>query len=233
MLAPMPRLLTGALVLALLGVIACKDEPAPTAPTATATAAATAPTATAAPQMPEALEVETLTTALGCTKAAHGPCSVLLEFRDCVAWSPVTSSGDGRWMGHGNVVKNGAFTEEITLLRSRRVPTAEVGPGQLGAKIAIQAIPDDRSLELEEANARSTPFRAVTCPDPRTPAWATSRSSRTGPKGSVHRRKTSRSTPPTRGAPGSAPSKISACFWCGSRAPASTRPTESTRRCIL
>jgi hypothetical protein len=152
--------------LALLGVMACKDEPAPTAPTATTTAAATTPTATAAPQMPEALEVEALTTALNCTKAAHGPCSVLLEFSDCVAWSPVTSSGDGRWMGHGSVVKNGAFTDEVTLLRTRRVPTAEVGPGQLGAKIAIQALPDDRSLELEEAKRAITAYSRGDVPKP-------------------------------------------------------------------
>ena len=163
MLAAMPR---GALLL-LLGLVACKDEPAPTAATATATAtAAAAPTATAAPQTPEALEVEALSTALKCTAAGHGPCGVLLEFKDCIAWSPVTESGDGRWMGHGSVVKNGAFTDEITILRSRRVPTAEVGPGQLGAKIAINAIPDDRSLELEEAKRAINAYSRGDVPRP-------------------------------------------------------------------
>lgn len=149
-----------------VGLGACKDEPAPTATTATATAAPAPPPPTAAPQTPEALDVEGLKTALKCTSAGHGPCGVLLEFADCKAWSPITDSGDGRWMGHGSVVEKGAFVDDIFLLRSRRVPTAEVGPGQLGAKIAIATLPSDRSVELEEAKRAINSYRRGDVPRP-------------------------------------------------------------------
>jgi hypothetical protein len=139
-------------LIALVGLLACKDEPAPTLPPATAAptaAAATAPTA--APQTPPAADVEGLKQALKCGPAGHGPCRVLAELTACEDFDPVTSSGDGRWMGKGQVVRDGAFHDEITILRSRRVPTGEVGPGQLGAKIAIGSIPEARAHEIREA----------------------------------------------------------------------------------
>jgi hypothetical protein len=141
------------LLAALAALAACDDKPKPdaAAPTASATAAAPSASATEPLPTPEALDVDALKKALKCGAAGHGPCSVLAELADCKQWDPVTQSGDGRWVGEGYVVDTGAFTEELTLLRTRRVPLDEVGPGQLPAKISIDKIPDDLSGERENA----------------------------------------------------------------------------------
>ena len=118
-----------------------------TAPSASATAsAAPKPAASTAP-LPKAekLDVDGLKKALKCGKAA-GPCEVLAQFKDCVEWSPVVKSGDGRWLGEGFVVKSGAFIDEYTVVRSKSVPSSET-PGALPVKIAIDNIPDDRPGE--------------------------------------------------------------------------------------
>lgn len=160
-MAPMHR--TSALAAMLLVLVACEDPPKPTpAPSAeTARASAAKPTASAEKTVPppEPLDVEALKKSLKCGKGGHGPCEVLQDFEDCLPFDPVTQSGDGRWLGQGYVVKKSAFVEELTLLRSRRVPTAEVGPGQLGAKIALGNIPDDRVAERRHAEVAVRAFR--------------------------------------------------------------------------
>jgi hypothetical protein len=108
---------------------------------------------------PNALEVDKLKASLKCGKGGHGPCEVLQEFQECQKFDPITQSGDGRWLGQGYVVKKSAFIDELTLLRTRRVPLAEVGPGQLGAKIATGNIPDDRVAERRHAEAAVRAFR--------------------------------------------------------------------------
>ncbi|MSP24408.1 MAG: hypothetical protein EXR75_04445 [Myxococcales bacterium] len=106
----------------------------------------------APPRKPERLDVDALKRAFKCgAEPPAGPCEVLKEFDACVPWSPVTQSGDGRFMGDGYVVKGGAFVEEVTLLRTRRVPSEEASPGDLPARIALAAIPQDRSAEREHA----------------------------------------------------------------------------------
>jgi hypothetical protein len=141
----------------LVNLSACDDKPTPTAGSATATAATSAapkPSASAkALPPPAALDVAKLKASLKCGKGGHGPCEVLQEFEDCRAFDPVTQSGDGRWLGQGSIVKKGAFVDELTLLRSRRVPLSEVGPGQLPAKIASGVIPNDRVAERRHAEA--------------------------------------------------------------------------------
>lgn len=57
-------------------------------------------------------------------------------------------------MGHGYVVKKGKFEEELTLFRTRRVPSSEVGPGQLPVKLGLTYLPS-------EHNAHATAARAI------------------------------------------------------------------------
>lgn len=137
-----------------LSTVGCDDSPKKTAPTATATTEAEAPpkkSAAPAPPPPKPLDVEGLQKSLKCGAVGHGPCEILEQFNGCIDWSPVTQGGDGRWLGKSTVVKKGSFVDEVALLRSKRVPLADVGPGQLPAKIGLTDIPDERVTEKRQA----------------------------------------------------------------------------------
>ncbi|MBW2457141.1 MAG: hypothetical protein JRI68_21685 [Deltaproteobacteria bacterium] len=141
-----------ALPLLLLG---CDDGSKPTAGASSATATGSTkakPTSTGqAGPPPKALAVESLKKALKCGAKSPGPCEVLAEFENCTPWNPTGGSGDGRWMGFGYVVKQGKFVDQLTVLRNRRVPLTEVGPGQLPVMIAIGSIPEDQSAVARHA----------------------------------------------------------------------------------
>lgn len=127
------------------------------APTSSGAQAASAPVASAPPAPssepagppPEDLNLAELQKALKCqADAKAGPCRVLAMFSTCKAWNPVVPSGDGRWLGRGFVVEGAKTTEQVTVVRSKRVPSSEVGAGQLPARIGISEI----------AKAEGTPF---------------------------------------------------------------------------
>jgi hypothetical protein len=127
---------------------------------ATPTSATTAPAGatTQASAVPENLDVAELQKALKCGGADKtGPCSVLAAFAaPCAPWSAAVPSGDGRWMGRGYLVQGGKASDQVTLLRARRVPLTEVGPGQLPVKIAVAEIPkDDPSVEQAQKAIRA------------------------------------------------------------------------------
>jgi hypothetical protein len=123
---------------------------------AVASAAASVSAAPAvAAAVPDNLDVAELQKALKCAGADKtGPCSVLATIAaPCTAWSASVPSGDGRWMGRGYLVQQGKATEQITLLRARRVPLTEVGPGQLPVKIAVAELPKDDAAADPAAKA--------------------------------------------------------------------------------
>lgn len=155
MLGPRPLPFPALVALATLALAACDDPNAKTAPTASATAADTTPppkkSAAPAPPPPKPLAVADMQKALKCGGVGHGPCEVLEQFAECAEWNPVTQSGDGRWLGKATVVKKGEFVDEVALLRTKRVPLSEVGPGQLPAKIGLTTIPDDDITEKRQA----------------------------------------------------------------------------------
>ncbi len=148
------RMLSVLVILPLLGS-ACDQTPKPTAGASSATATAAGkgkPTTTAsAGPPPKALAIKSLKKALKCGPTSPGPCAVLADFDKCNAWNPVARSGDGRWIGTGYVVKQGKFVDEVTVLRTKRVPLTEVGPGQLPAMIAIGHIPEDQTAVMRHA----------------------------------------------------------------------------------
>jgi hypothetical protein len=88
---------------------------------------------------------------LKCGKGAAGPCGVLEELKECEKWSPVTQSGDGRWLGESFVVKKGSFIDELALMRSKRVPLDQVGTGQLPVKIAVTDVPGEHKTNAGKA----------------------------------------------------------------------------------
>ena len=111
-------------------------------------AAAAAPAEAA----PADLDVAALQKALKCDSGAGaGPCGVLAGFGTCKAWNPVVPSGDGRWIGRGHSISDGKTTEQLTLLRSRRVPTAEVGSGQLPIKVGLAEITKTDKTKFDQA----------------------------------------------------------------------------------
>jgi len=163
---------TFAVVLGLV-LAACQGKPASEgAPSAGAAASAPAgnvapkPTAEPLPK-PEKLDVAALRAALKCSgKPVAGPCEVLEDFKECGAMNPVTQSGEGRWLGKGYLVKNGAFVEEFTLLRSHGAPASQVGAGTLPARMAIDSIPDERSGERTNAEKAINAFERGDVPLP-------------------------------------------------------------------
>ncbi len=149
------------LVLGATALCGCDDPPKPVPATPSASAATASTTSSAAPSLPKPnpLAVDELKKSLECGAAGHGPCEILAGFSECTEWSPVTSSGDGRWLGEGHVVEKGAFVDEYTILRSKRVALSEVGPGQLPAKIGLSKIPDDRGTEHDHARKAINAFK--------------------------------------------------------------------------
>jgi hypothetical protein len=143
-------------LLAVLAIALCHcDKPDP-APAASASAAASPPpaatTAAAAPAPPD-LDVASLQKALKCGgETGSGACGVLAKMASCAAWNPVVPSGDGRWLGRGWLVEGAKTTDQVTLVRARRVPTAEVGPGQIGVRIAIADLPKHEGAAFEQAD---------------------------------------------------------------------------------
>ena len=130
------------------GTTASSGAPASTS-TSMAAPAATDP----APPPPPDLDVAALQKALACPAGAKtGPCGVLAGFASCKAWSGEVPSGDGRWLGRGFEVDGKTTTEQVTVLRARRVPTGDVGPGQLPARVALGAIDKETGSPFKEAD---------------------------------------------------------------------------------
>jgi len=143
------------LAVAVLALLGC-DKPAPGPAASTAATAAPPPAATteAAPSPPPPdLDLPAQQKALKCGgDAKSGACGVLAKMATCTAWNPIVPSGDGRWLGRGWLVEGAKTTDQVTLVRSRRVPTSEVGPGQLGARIAVTDLPKQEGAAFEQAD---------------------------------------------------------------------------------
>ena len=134
-----------ALVLFTLLLPACDPPSSGASPSAAPSVSAApapppAPTAEAMPP-PDDLDVAAVQKALKCaTDAKSGACGVLAKYATCTAWNAVSPSGDARYVGRGTLVEGAKSTESVVVLRSKRVPLNEVGPGQLGVKIGLGEI---------------------------------------------------------------------------------------------
>jgi hypothetical protein len=113
------------------------------APSASAPPKPSAAPAASEPERPppDDLDLAPLEKALGCNaKSTTGPCKIVLGMKTCKPWAGVAPSGEGRWFGKSYAVSQGKTTESYVVLRSRSVPSSEVGRGQLPARIAIDPI---------------------------------------------------------------------------------------------
>jgi hypothetical protein len=105
-----------------------------------------------APPPPDDLNVAALQKALKCpADPKTGPCRVLAAFATCKEWNAVSPSGDGRWLGRGYGVEGAKTSEQFTIVRSKRVPSAEVARGQLPVKIAITDVPKEEAAAFDQA----------------------------------------------------------------------------------
>jgi hypothetical protein len=143
------------------------DTPAPgAAASASAATAAPAPTTEASPAAaPPDLDVAAQQRALKCGgEGKAGACGVLARMGSCTAWSPVVPSGDGRWVGRGWVVEGGKTTDQFTLVRARRVPSNEVGPGLLPVRISVTDLPKSEGAAWEHAERAIRAFERADVP---------------------------------------------------------------------
>jgi hypothetical protein len=145
-----------ALVISALLLPAC-DPPSSGGAASAAPSAAPAPTAPPEPVAeamppPEDLDVASLQKALKCAaKAKEGPCSVLAKYTTCTAWNPISPSGDARYIGRGFTIEGAKSTESVVVVRARRVPTNEVGPGQLPVRIGVGEMSKEDGMAFDQA----------------------------------------------------------------------------------
>jgi hypothetical protein len=153
-----------ALVLA-LALLGC-DKPAPSAGASATASAAPVPTTEAAPAVaPPDLDLAAQQRALKCGgEGKTGACGVLARMASCTAWNPVVPSGDGRWLGRGWVVEGGKTTDQITLVRTRRVGTSEVSPGQLPVRVSVTDLPKSEGAAYDHAERAIKAFERADVP---------------------------------------------------------------------
>lgn len=141
---------------ALSALNACdKSEPKkPVEAQASASITAAPPAASekpVAPPAPADIDTAALAVDLKCAKA--GPkqaCRVVKEFTQAQRFTAQTPSGEGRWVGKAYTVENGVEKEREIILWAKRVPTAQVGPGDLPIKVTFEFFPDELKSHAEK-----------------------------------------------------------------------------------
>jgi hypothetical protein len=137
---------------------------APVDSAAPAPTPAPTPTAEAMPP-PDDLDVAAVQKALKCaTDAKSGACGVLAKYTSCTAWNAVSPSGDARYVGRGTLVEGAKSTESVVVLRSKRVPLNEVGPGQLGVKIGLNEITKEDGSAFDQSGQTIRSFERSDAP---------------------------------------------------------------------
>ena len=114
---------------------------------------------------PDDLDVAAVQKALKCaTDAKSGACGVLAKYTACTPWSAVSPSGDARYLGRGTLVEGAKSTETVVVLRSKRVPLNEVGPGQLGVKIGLGEITKEDGSPFDQSGQAIRSFERSDAP---------------------------------------------------------------------
>jgi hypothetical protein len=68
-------------------------------------------------------------------KATTESCRLLTEFRDAKTWNFKLPAGEGRWVGNAILREKGAEKKQLMILWAKRMPTAQVGAGDLPLKV--------------------------------------------------------------------------------------------------
>lgn len=114
---------------------------------------------------PEDLDVTTLQKALKCAaNAKEGPCGLLTKYTTCTPWSAASPSGDARYIGRGTTIEGAKSTESFVVLRARRAPMNEVGPGQLPVRIGLGEITKGDGSAFDQAGQTIRSFERSDTP---------------------------------------------------------------------
>lgn len=159
------------------------------APTASASPTPTQASPDPPPRPPDDLDIATIKKALKCpAEPKSGPCKVLASFAACKEWNAVSPAGDSRYLGRAYIVEGAKTSEQITVVRSKRVPTSEIAAGQLPVKIAITDIPKEEGAAFDQAERAIRAFERNDVPPRSNPTleyikkrseWSDSHASRT------------------------------------------------------
>lgn len=148
-----PRIVLACLLGCAASIVACGQGGGGAGSASASAAAPPKPPASSAANEPDRpppddLDLGPIEKALGCNaKSTTGPCRVIEAAKQCHGWSGVAPSGEGRWFGKSYAVAGGKTTESYVVLRSRTVPSSEVGRGQIPARIAIDPIAAEGTME--------------------------------------------------------------------------------------
>jgi hypothetical protein len=141
-------LLATATILVLL--TACDKSSEQSQPAASASAEQVQPAAPKLPPPPPPADIDlgALEKSLGCSgrsakSKGTNACRVVEQFAQAQRFTGDTPSGVGRWFGRAYVVEKGEEKLEYLMLRSRRVPTARVGPGELALMIGREFVAEE------------------------------------------------------------------------------------------
>jgi hypothetical protein len=132
---PMRAFALSCLVPCLLVAVACDDKApkktvAAAAPSAVETQAVTAPPPTRV--APADVQLESYLNDLKCgKKASTDSCRILMDFSTGTRATFNMPSGKGRWVGNAFIRDKGVEKKQITMFWAKRVPTGQVGPGDL------------------------------------------------------------------------------------------------------
>jgi hypothetical protein len=122
-----------------------------TAAPSSATAAPSVAEPTPAPPAPADINATALSDDLKCAKT--GPkqaCRVIKEFAQAQRFTAQTPSGEGRWVGQAFVVEKGVESTKEIILWAKRVPTSQVGPGDLPIKLGYDFFPGELKSHAEK-----------------------------------------------------------------------------------
>lgn len=116
---------------------ACDPKTEKAVPSATPVASVAAPEPPPPPRpAPADVELEPYLKDLKCQKSSTSEaCRLLTEFAEAKRWSFNVPAGEGRWVGNAIIREKGVETKQLMILWAKRVPTAQVGPGDLALKV--------------------------------------------------------------------------------------------------
>lgn len=84
---------------------------------------------------------------LGCSgKQVRQACRVVRDFAQAQHWSAQMPSGQARWIGYAYRIEKGAEKRELMVVHAERVPTNQVGAGDLPIRIASGSLPEELEL---------------------------------------------------------------------------------------
>lgn len=144
---PMRAFALSCVVACLLVAVACDEKPQKKTVASAASSAVAATAQTAPPPTrvaPADVQLDSYLSDLKCgKKATNDACRILADFAAGTRATFNMPSGEGRWVGNAYIRDKGVEKKQLTLFWAKRVPTAQVGPGDLALKMGMGELSPD------------------------------------------------------------------------------------------